>query len=407
MSKAILTPFTGGAAQQAGSRWRKKLLPVGEINYKGRVLKFTKDYLAGLVQAFNQRAYDQVPFQLAGDENKHTNDVERFGGEITGMTLEPDGLWFEMDPTERGSEVLANNPGLGVSARIVEEYDRADGKFFPRAIQHVLGTLDPRITGMGGWEAVAASNDVQVTYDLSGEQFAGKEPGMAELDDEQTKRLAALLALDPEKLAAVVAQMEPGTGPDAAGVAAINGGAGLPEDAAEDDLLARIGGMSDAELDALEAELEAGEAAAAGTQPAPSAAGLSGEAAMALELAVATGDENARQLGVITAQLDHERWLNERAKLVGSGGVPPYLADLAQPLLEGTGHTVELANGPVDAGQVMRRVLTETGKLLTQLGLQPGVELGSPMDEPEDTGAVAERDDVHRRAMHQMFGKTI
>jgi hypothetical protein len=67
------------------------------------------------------------------------------------MQVEPDGLYVTLNPTERGARVLAENPGLGVSARIVEQYQRADGKFFPAAIQHVLGTLDPRVTGLGAW----------------------------------------------------------------------------------------------------------------------------------------------------------------------------------------------------------------------------------------------------------------
>ena len=220
MSFALLTPFTGARAQQAGSRWRKKLLPLGTINYKGRVLNFDRDYLGGLVASFRQRAYDQVPFQLAGDENKHTNDVERTGGQITDMTLEPDGLWIEMQPTDRGARVLRDNPGLGVSARIVEDYGRSDGKKFPRAIQHVLATLDPRIPGMGGWQAVEAANDVQVTVDLSGEQFQ-EETIMPDLDTAQQEKLAKLLGLDVDKLAAVIGQMPAGTVPDPD---ALNGG---------------------------------------------------------------------------------------------------------------------------------------------------------------------------------------
>ena len=396
MTAAILTPFTGASATQAGGRWRKKLLPVGEIAYKGRTLKFTRDYLSGLVSAFNERAYDQVPFQLAGDENKHTNDVERTGGQITGMELGTDGLYIEVEPTERGKAVLADNPGLGVSARIVEEYDRADGKFFPRAIQHVLATLDPRIPGMGGWAAVDASNDAEITFDLSGEQFSGEEPGMPELTDEQQNRLAALLNIDPARLAALADNVDP------AAVDALGGNGTADEDAELDALVAEIDGMSDEDLAALEAQLEAEES---GAQPEAEPAALSTDAAMALELAQATGDENARQLSIIATQLDHERWLNERAKLIGTGGVPPYIADLAAPLLEGAGHTVDLANGTsVDAGQITRRILAETGKLLSQLGLQTGVELGTPMDEPGDATAETERDEIVGRAKAQLFG---
>jgi hypothetical protein len=399
VSVAILTPFTGSTAELAGGKWRKKLLPIGEISYKGRVLKFTRDYLAGLVEAFRNRAYDQVPFQLADAGNTHTNDPERTRGQITGMTLEPDGLWVEMDPTERGSEVLADNPGLGVSARIVEEYDRADGKFFPRAIQHVLGTLDPRITGMGGWEAIAAANDAEVTFDLSGEQFiTRKEPGMAELTDDQQSRLAALLNIDPAKLAALADKVDPAALDALAGSTPEPGSA---EDAEISEIAARIDAMTDEELDAWAAELEAEEAADAGAG-APAAAGaLSNADRMAVELAQATGDEASRQLGIIQGQLDHERWLGERSRLAAS--IPPYIADLAQPLLEGAGHVVELAGGKsVDAGQIMRQVLGEFGKVMQGLGFETGVELGSSADEPD--GAAVERDDVLKRARSQMFG---
>jgi len=394
VSLALLTPFTGAAAKQAGSRWRKKLLPLGVINYKGRVLNFDRGYLSGLVSSFKQRAYDQVPFQLAGDENKHTNDVERTGGQITDMSLEPDGLWIEVEPTDRGKAVLASNPGVGVSARIVEGYDRSDGKLFPRAIQHVLCTLDPRIPGMGGWEAVAAANDVQVTVDLTGESFTGEETTvMPDLDEAQQKKLAALLGLDVDKLAAVIGQLPEGTAPDPATL----GDGGEPsEDPELAALEAQIDAMSDEQLAEWEASLNAED-----LEPEPAAAGLSTEAVMALELASAQGDENARQLGIIQAQLDTERWAGERRKLV-AGGVPPFIADLAQPLLEGAGHVVDLANGTsVDAGQIMRKVLAEYAKVTQSLEL--GAELGTVMDEPEgESEAAKERADIVARAKDQL-----
>jgi hypothetical protein len=388
---AILTPYSRAPAQAAGEKWRKKLLPVGQISYKGRTLQFTPGYLSGLVQAFNDRAYDQVPFQLAGDENKHTNDVERFGGQITGMDLQPDGLYIDVAPTERGKAVLSSNPGCGVSARIVEAYDRSDGKFYPKAIQHVLATLDPRIPGLGTWQAVETSNVADVTYDLSGGTYSEEEGVMPELNQEQQDRLQQLLALPPDKIAQLVAQL-PGdlTAGDVGQLNGESGGAARPD--GEDEL-------TDEELDAIIDEALDLEAKGLlnldeeEQQPEPVASGLSNEQQLAVELAQATGDENARQLGIITAQLDHERWEAERRKLTGSG-VPPFIADLAQPLLEGAGHTVDLANGnSVDAGQIMRRVLTEYAKLGEQLGI--GVELGTAMDEPDSEGTAAKaRDDV-------------
>src|SRR5205809_7930654 len=59
-----------------------------------------------------------------------------------------DGLYIQAELTDRGEQVLRDNPYLGVSARIVENYNRSDGKFYKAAVQHVLGTLDPRLPGL-------------------------------------------------------------------------------------------------------------------------------------------------------------------------------------------------------------------------------------------------------------------
>ncbi|MGH3300583.1 MAG: hypothetical protein ACRDOK_02675 [Streptosporangiaceae bacterium] len=376
MTTAVLTPFTGKPAIQTGTRsWRKLLLPVGEIRYKGKVLKFTRDYLSRLADAFRQGAYDQVPFQAAPDDNSHSNDIERFRGEITDMAVDNDGLWVTLNPTERGEAILRDNPKLGVSARIVEDYDRADGKFFPAAIQHVLGTLDPRIPGMGAWAAVEAANQPDVIIDLSGAEFAGEGDSDMPMSPEQQAKLARLLEIPDDKFNQLIE------------------GLNMPE--LTDEELAALAAdapetteLSDEELEQLlnaAAELD-GQGL---LEPAGAGAALSAADTMVIELANARADENERQLSVINAELDKQRFETERRKLA-DGGVPPYLTDLARPLLEGAGHVVDLSNGTgqVDAGQVMRRVLTEFGRMSGMLDLS--AELGSGADEPASANDKAE-----------------
>ena len=105
MTATVLTPFTTARAVELGNRtWWKRLLPIGEIDYKGRRLKFTRDYLAGLKDAFDDKAYDQTAFQLADAANTHTNDPERFRGEIAEMDLRGDGLWVRLSPTDAGDQ---------------------------------------------------------------------------------------------------------------------------------------------------------------------------------------------------------------------------------------------------------------------------------------------------------------
>ena len=412
MTAAVLTPFHGSPAVELGNRlWRKKLLPVGEVEYKGRMLHFTRDYLGQLVAAFQSRAYDQVPFQLADAHNTHTNDPERTRGEITSMELGDDGLYVTAELTPEGEQVLASNPKLGVSARIVEDYARSDGTRFPAAIQHVLGTLDPRIPGLGAWQVVeAASPAPDTVIDLSASIFAGEtpappqpaqepsegtEPAMPGLDGitgEQQDLIARLLELPQDQLEALAAGGLVLTPDELAAIAGDPGGSDEPG-GDDGDLAAQIAAMTDEDFAALQAEWEAEQ-----DQEEPVAAGLSAEAQFAIDLATARQEETARELSVITARLREQDYEAEKRKLADLG-VPPYITELARPLLEGAGRTVELANGKAaDAGQIMRKVLTEYAQQARLLDLD--VELGSPMDEPEDAGREARdkgREDVVSR----------
>jgi hypothetical protein len=371
MPAEIRTPFTTGPAQQAGNgTWRKKVLPVGTVNYKGMTLNFDQAYLQRLATSFNDRAYDQVPFQIADAKNTHTNDPERFRGDVLGMDVKSDGLWVTVRPTPEGNRLLLSNPKLGVSARIVEEYERSDGKFYPAAIQHVLGTLDPRIPGLGAWETAAElSNAPEMIIDLSAAQFAGEEGGslMPGLDPDKAAKLAQLLELDPDALNAMLAQMDdPGF---------------TEED--DDNVIAAIETMSDDEFAALQAEFEIED------EPELVGAGAdlsNGYGMSSIDLTNYELAETQRQMSVLQGQHDLQAYENEKRTLANKHNVPTFITELARPLLEGTGHVIEMSNGSgVDAGLVMRRVLQAFGGALQGLGLDSPVELGTQMDSEPDT----------------------
>ena len=46
----VITPFSWASpAIELGNRhWRKKILPIGDVQYQGRTLHFTEDYLSKL-----------------------------------------------------------------------------------------------------------------------------------------------------------------------------------------------------------------------------------------------------------------------------------------------------------------------------------------------------------------------
>ena len=381
----IRTPFSKAPARQAyPDVWRKKVLPVGEVAYKGRILKFTPEYLSALAEAFTDGAYDQVPFQIADAQNTHTNHPEQFRGEVIGMDVETDGLYVTAHTTPRGSALLAENPRLGVSARIVEGYDRSDGKHYPVAVQHVLGTLDPRIPGLGAWEAVQLSNDEQSEYviDMSTASFAGEEEGgaMPDLDADQQGRLARLLELDPEKLETLISGIENG-------VSAAPGDYPA-DDISDDELVALIEDMDDASFTSMMSEYDIEEPTV--QTPDLVGAGLSndGYGYSDLEMANYYAAENARQLSLIQNELDEQRFKNEKRAFMNAG-VPGLIVEMARPLLQGAGHVIEMSNGQgVDAGRLMRDVLREYSKQVQLLDLSG--EMGTSMDEP-DTSQNAEQ----------------
>jgi hypothetical protein len=415
MTTTLLTPVTSGKAQRVGaSMWRRQLLPIGDITYEGRKISFTRDYLTRLVQAFRDKAYDAVPFQFADHDNKHTNKVEQRRGTVRDLELTDDGLDVIVEAGKTAGDYLGEYPDLGISASIVEAHERADGKFFPVALRHVLGTLDPRLVGMRQWQPVTAalasdmwhgmdfSGDAGDVLDLTSAEYA--KPGAKPADAppqppepppadpaappapateespmaftaEQEARLAKLLDLPDEKFDALLADPEP------------------------------VAELTDAELRALFDETDdedgtegepdkdakpEGELATAG-------AALSAEAQAAIDLANSRAEEQGIELARITAALDTATYERERDAFARLHGIPPRITDLARPLLEGSGRVVELSGGKTaDAGAIIRKVLTEYGRTVKALDLS--AETGTALDFGAEEAAAAEDAKVAERA---------
>jgi hypothetical protein len=390
---ALLTPVDAGTAKRAGRHlWRKQLLPKATITYKGREITFDDAYLTDLAAAFNNRAYDQVAFQLADKDNAHTNDPERYRGEVESLEVTADGLDMVVSTTEAGADVLAANPRLGVSARITEGYERADGQAFPVAIQHVLGTLDPRITGMRPWQAIDAANDTDsgqvtdltgCTYDLASSPDteppapAPKETGMA-LTAEQEARLGQLLDLPDDQFAALLTPPAPADTTDADDAAA--------DELSDEELQALLDSLPDDDTDDGEGDGNPADQADDDRVPAGAGSELSADAQAAIELANARADELEAGYTRMRRELDAATYERERDTFAHEHGIPPRIFDLARPVLEGEGRTVDLANGrQADAGAIVRKVLTEIGRTVKMLDLS--AELGNPEGADEATTA--------------------
>lgn len=185
VTTSIITPSLAGqydlSVKDGRLAFWKQVLPEKLIHYtdkagKRQTLNFTEQYLTDLA---NNKAKDKVDFMLAGQDNSHTMDPERWRGEVAEWQIKdgqanPDhnGLYARIVfPNQDAARAVLANPDLGVSARIREDIQRSDGSTVPRGIVHVLGTLDPQVSGMSGWTAADLSTESDNLLDLTAETY--------------------------------------------------------------------------------------------------------------------------------------------------------------------------------------------------------------------------------------------
>ncbi|WWT39787.1 hypothetical protein [Microcystis phage Mwe-JY05] len=424
MAREVRTPIADGDVVELGNGiYRKQVLRPLEIDYRGRKIRFDRGYFDNVASSFRAQAFDTVPFVLAPENNSHTMAAERGAyGEVLGMESSDDGLFATLRLSEEAERIVQANPKFGVSVRVKEQYTRPDGQHYPAAMQHLLGTWDPKITGLSPWEPVDLSNEPGTeVIDLS-------KPD----DTEEQDMTASLAGPDLADLIArgVISVNDPDA-LDAAGVDwTADGDTAAADDTAEDtdgaedgnrawpldgDGFPDIEAMSPEEFAAWSQTLaddesvddtddDLGDIADAdesdegdhtdepyadtddpddyghtGADPAEVAASHAYGAALELshddpdeyhagyQAAVVemSGEQNE-----LRGRLDAGDYREERNRIVQRYGIPPYLIDLAQPLLQGSGRDVVLSNGETgDAGEVMRGFIDGLGKAMDRLGI--------------------------------------
>lgn len=334
--------------------FRKQILPVGEFNYRGKKLDLSRERLAAMRQAWKDKAYDQIPFQLADDGNAHTHtkDPRYTEGELVDVEVDDrEGLVGTLALSEEGAKIVEKNPKLGVSAKINFNYVRdSDQAYFPAAIEHVLGTINPHLKGMSPWQEVvtlSSSNGdeseyvdysdahyrtpVQLTeYNDKGADMGETRTGEGEVNTDQNAKNATA----------------EGTGTGAEGTPQTKQTGGTDDGTEADD---------DEELRALLEDLNREADEDGGESKGGQAVSNENYEAMALSV-----QEQGKQVAELTAQLNEEKWRREAEAYVHAG-VPPAIVELAAPVMKANETTtVELSDGnKSDAASVVRSILEE------------------------------------------------
>jgi hypothetical protein len=360
------TPFITSLASPLGPRvFRKHALPFGRwTDAKGRTLTVDRPLLDRVVASFRAGALDQVPFQLAKDDNQHTDDPERFRGEIKGVEIGKDGLYVTAEMTPAGAELVKANPNLGVSVRLLGQLARGDGVVHRDVLGHVLGCMVPQAPGMRPWEQVALSAGEDEVIDLTAAMDA---PPMA-LTDEDKTTIAAMIA-------------------DA-----------LKADENEDGKE-----MSAAELQELADVAKAAELAAHTVTPPVELSAADSKRITDAEKAAEDAKAEAR------AATAHAAWRERRVELA-MAGVPPALLDLAEPILSRAGsaepatYDMAAADGKtvkVSERDVIAQLLAENRGRVDAVGREKGsAEFSADPDEAAQKRALdqlrAADPDFHR-----------
>lgn len=342
----------------------KQILPQTKIEYttkggKRATLDFSEQYLTDLANAHKNKVLDQLPFLLADKDNAHTMDPERVRAQVTEVRLaqpgETPGLYGKfVFPSKEAAKAVIDNPNLGVSARIREGIQRSDGTAAPRAMIHVLGTLDPQVTGMAPWvPAVDLSFDpADNILDLS---EYDKEPPVASKDDEGFPTEADIDAMTEAEVDAFLEKYAPGI-------------------------------LSDAEVIPTKDEHENDEPQLVGA-----GAELSAEAKHDIELANAAATAANQRANEALRRMAASEWASFRLAAINDG-VPPHLLDLAEPVLNRPDDMViDLSNTgdeDVNASEIVRQFI-EAAKGTIDLSVEKGHYGSIGSDEDPDKAGLA------------------
>lgn len=310
MSLSFITPAvhqTGDielASQDGKLAFWKQILPKAGIDYTAKDgsrqhIDFDEQYLTDLATL---KAVDKIGFLLADAENRHTMDPERWRGDVVQMEVREDGLYGKIVfPNPTAAAAVIDNPNLGVSARIRENVQRSDGSTLARGIIHVLGTLDPQVSGMAPWQPTDLSNDEDEVLDLSEMEYTD----MADKKEAKKKALAdytpdEIEAFTEEELDAFLAEFVP----DFTAYTETSTSEEEVEDQTKDETKVLAGAGADMATK-VQADIELANQAAA--------------------------QANARAAEALKRLADAQ-WQSARESYMDAG-VPPHLLDLAAPVL--------------------------------------------------------------------------
>jgi hypothetical protein len=147
-----------GQRGATGTVFRKHILNLGPLHYRGKTFNLDDDWYGKLQRNFNDGvAMCQAP--VADGTNRHTEDPLRNGGEVIGLERSGNKVYTLVDV--RDPEVvkgLRNRTIMGASAMLSMDYvDSRTGKKVGPALLHHCFTNRPHVVGLEPYQEIVAA----------------------------------------------------------------------------------------------------------------------------------------------------------------------------------------------------------------------------------------------------------
>ncbi len=148
----------GGAPRATGRVFRKHILNLGPLHYKGKVFDLNEAWYDRLKDNFNS-GVSMVQVPLADSKNQHSEDPLRNTGEVVGLERQGNKVYTVLDVRDPDvASRLADKRIMGASAFLHMDYEdtRTQKKVGPALLHHCL-TNRPYITDLEPYEEVVAA----------------------------------------------------------------------------------------------------------------------------------------------------------------------------------------------------------------------------------------------------------
>jgi hypothetical protein len=175
-----------GSRGATGTVFRKHILNLGPLHYKGKTFNLDDEFYDTLSRNF-ESGVSMVQAPVADGSNKHTEDPLRNGGEVIGIEREGNKVYNVIDVRDpKVVEGLRNKTIMGASAMLAMNYeDSRTGKKVGPALLHHCFTNRPHVLDLEPYQEIVAATGDSADMDFDSPIVLATEEDVPELTKDE------------------------------------------------------------------------------------------------------------------------------------------------------------------------------------------------------------------------------